>query len=235
MIQTVFYYLAASALAFALTTSVLSGEPPRTPPGIDHQSELGKPAPSFALKGASGTSHELLAYQGKYVVLEWTSYFCPCVKKFYDSGQLPAFQKRMRAEMPLVWFQVTSTAPGRLGYLSPAEAPAAQLEIKSEATDLLLDHEGVLGRAYGAKTTPHFFVIDPQGILIYEGSIDDRTSVDPADLDKSKNYVRLALEDHAAGKPVRTPVTKSYGCPIKYKAVPSSPQLSAAPMAGLSQ
>jgi hypothetical protein len=172
---------------FASGTGIdVGAQDARDSSALSRESEVGKKAPYFALHGATGATHDLAAYRGKYVVLEWTNYFCPCVKKFYDSGQLPAFQREAQDKLPLVWFQVTSSAKDKLGFIAPEDAPGAQKEVKSATTDLLLDHEGT------------------------------------ADLEKSKNYVRLALEQHAAGKPVPFPVTKSYGCAVKYKVAPQN-------------
>lgn len=178
--------------------------------------EIGKPAPSFVLKNTEGKDVSPADYKGKIVVLEWINLGCPFVKKHYGSGNMQKLQKDYTAK-GVVWLSVASSAPGKEGYLKADGWKKAIAEKGSAATAVLLDPDGLAGRAYGAKTTPHMFVIDAEGRLAYKGAIDDRPSVDPADVPGATNYVRQALDSLLAGKPVATPSTTPYGCGVKYK------------------
>jgi peroxiredoxin len=177
--------------------------------------EIGKAAPAFTLPGADGKTHSLADGKGKFVVLEWNNHECPFVKKQYSSHTMQALQKKYTTK-GVVWLRIVSSAPGKQGYVTAAEATAIAKEEKSAATATLLDPEGKVGRLYNAQTTPHMFIIDPSGKLIYMGAIDDKPSADPADIPGAKNYVSTALDEAFAGKPVSTPATKSYGCSVKY-------------------
>ena len=177
--------------------------------------EVGAPAPAFSGTDATGQTWRLADLKGKTVVLEWTNHDCPYVRKHYDSGNMQALQREATAA-GVTWLSVVSSAPGKQGHLTPAEAEALTQERKAAPTAVLLDPDGVIGRAYGAQTTPHLFVIDSAGTLAYMGGIDDRPTSRPADVKGASNYVRLALADLSAGKPVSTPVTRPYGCSVKY-------------------
>jgi thioredoxin-related protein len=155
-------------------------------------------------------------YLGKVVVLEWTSNECPFVKKFYDGGDMPKFQKEA-AEKGVVWLSVDSSAEGKPGYLDGAAANAWYITEKGAApTAFLIDKTGEIGKAYDAQTTPHMFVIDKHGKLAYAGAIDSKPSVDQADIKGATNYVMMAIDDLTAGRQVSIAPTKSYGCSIKY-------------------
>jgi hypothetical protein len=153
--------------------------------------------------------------EGTPVILEWTNHDCPYVRKHYESGNMQALQKEAR-DAGYVWLSVISSAPGKQGHVSPAEADELTAGRGAAPTAVLLDVDGAMGRAYGAKTTPHMFVIDGAGTLVYMGGIDDRATTDPADVEGAENYVRLALADLGAGGPVSNPATRPYGCSVKY-------------------
>ena len=178
---------------------------------------VGQPAPAFTAVDASGKARSLSEFKGKTVVLEWTNNGCPYVRKHYDSGNMQAMQKSATAD-GAVWLTVISSAPGAQGYLAGADARANKAKEKAAYTDLLLDPKGAVGRAYDAKTTPHMYVIDKTGKLVYMGGIDDKPSSDPASLKGAKNYVTAALADVKAGRPVAQAVTRPYGCSVKYGA-----------------
>lgn len=183
--------------------------------GVSAQVETGKPAPDFSLPGADGKTHSLAEFKGKYVVLEWTNHDCPFVKKHYSGGAMQALQKAYAAK-GVVWLQIISSAPGKQGYVTAAQALEINKEKGTAATATLLDPDGKVGKLYGAQTTPHMFIITPDGKLIYQGAIDDKASANPADVTAAKNYVSTALDEALAGKAVTTPATKSYGCSVKY-------------------
>lgn len=179
------------------------------------KAEVGRPAPPFVLTSVKGDTFALTDYRGSYVVLEWTNYDCPFVRKFYGSGTMQKLQKEL-TEKGVVWLSICSSAPGKQGNLTKEEWTRRIAEWDVKAKAVLLDPSGEIGRAYGAMTTPHMFVINPEGVLIYAGAIDDKPSTDPNDIPLARNYVKAALEAAWAGKPVETPTTKSYGCSVKY-------------------
>jgi peroxiredoxin len=176
---------------------------------------IGQPAPDFTLQGGDGKPHSLADFKGKYVVLEWTNPQCPFVHKFYDSGTMQKLQKEETAK-GVAWLRINSGAQGHEGYQTISDLAAYVKAHNVAATESLLDPDGKVGHAYGARTTPHMFVIDPKGVLIYAGGIDDTPSPDPATLATAKNYVTAALDEAMAGKPVTTPTARPYGCPVKY-------------------
>lgn len=176
---------------------------------------IGQPAPDFQAVDASGKTRSLSEFKGKTVVLEWTNNGCPYVRKHYDSGNMQGLQKSATAD-GAVWLTVISSAPGMQGYVAGADARSYKAKEKAGFTDLLLDPKGVVGRAYEAKTTPHMYVIDKTGKLVYMGGIDDRPSSDPDSLKGAKNYVTAALADVRAGRAVSQAVTRPYGCSVKY-------------------
>jgi len=175
----------------------------------------GKPAPAFEVKDAAGKNHKLSDYAGKWVVLEWTNKDCPYVKKHYGAGNMQKLQKDYTAK-GVTWLSVISSAKGKQGYLEPAEALKVAKENKSAASAVLLDVDGKIGNAYGAKTTPHMYVIDPKGSVVYAGGIDDNDSADAAVIPKSKNFVAAALDAGMAGKKIETTSARPYGCSVKY-------------------
>ncbi len=185
--------------------------------------ELLKPAPDFSVEGSDGKTHKLSDYKGQYVVLEWWNKDCPYVRKHYESGNMQALQADYTAKKDeksnkskVVWLTVLSSAPGKQGHVSAAEANKLMAEAKASPTTVLLDSSGKVGRAYEAKTTPHMFVIDPQGQLVYMGGIDDKRGTDKSEVKTATNYVRLALDESMAGKPVKIGSSKPYGCSVKY-------------------
>lgn len=177
--------------------------------------ETGQKAPDFTLVDVDGNNRSLSEFQGKYVVLEWTNHGCPFVKKHYDGGNMQNLQKTY-AEKGVIWLSINSSAKGKEGSMSPAEWKALLTDKKSVATATLLDPTGQVGKLYGAKTTPHMYIIDPNGNLIYQGAIDSIKSADSEDIPKAQNYVSTALDEAMAGKAVTTSTTKSYGCSVKY-------------------
>jgi len=186
-----------------------------TPLTAHAAAEPGQPAPAFTATTSTGESVALDSLKGKIVVLEWTNDSCPFVKKHYDGGNMQALQKEITGK-GVIWAQVISSAPGKQGNVTGAEAVKLNAERGAVPTYTFLDPEGTLGRLYGAKTTPHMFVIDAKGVLAYVGAIDDKPSTDKADIAGAHNYVRAAVDELLAGQPVSTPSTKSYGCSIKY-------------------
>lgn len=175
----------------------------------------GEEAPAFTLTAADGAEVSLADYRGKYVVLEWLNRGCPFVGKQYRSGNMQALQRTYTAK-GVMWLSIISSAPGKQGYCTPAEATAWASEQKAAPTHTLLDPAGDVGRLYGAKTTPHMFVIDPEGTLIYQGAIDDKRSTRVADVETAHNYVVAALDAAMAGQPVSVASTTPYGCSVKY-------------------
>ncbi len=163
----------------------------------------------------SGQTETLAQYRGKYVVLEWHNQGCPYTRKHYVSGNMQALQKEWTAK-GVVWFTVISSAPGKQGYVTPAEENAYLAQMHAAPTAVLMDPEGKLGRLYSAKTTPQMIVIDPAGKVIYDGAIDDRPTPDPEDIKGADNYVSDALTEAMAGKPVNPAFTRPYGCSVKY-------------------
>jgi len=176
---------------------------------------INEPAPAFTLTDPEGTSHSLSDYKGKYVVMEWINHGCPYVQKHYDTGNMQRLQKEMK-EKGIVWLSICSSAKGKQGFYTAAEWKNLSKEKGSVAKAVLLDPEGKVGRQYGAKTTPHMFIINPEGTLVYQGAIDDKPTAYKSDVPKAKNYVKTALVESIQGKPVTTSQTPSYGCSVKY-------------------
>jgi peroxiredoxin len=177
---------------------------------------VGTTAPDFSVTDSKGKTHTLSQYKGKYVVLEWFNPECPFVKKHYGGGNMQKLQEEFTAK-GVVWLSVDSSASGKEGNLTAEQANQKMTEWKTKQTALLLDPDGKAGQTYGAKNTPHMFVISPEGKILYEGAIDSKASANPADITNSTNYVRAALEESMAGKNVTTSNTKPYGCSVKYK------------------
>ncbi|PYJ78112.1 MAG: thioredoxin family protein [Verrucomicrobia bacterium] len=177
---------------------------------------VGSAAPDFSLTDAKGKTHSLSQYKGKYVVLEWFNPECPFVKKHYGSGNMQKLQEEYTGK-GITWLTIDSNAPGSEGNLTADAASKVMTGWKTHQTALLLDPEGKAGRAYGAKNTPNMVVINPEGKIVYEGAIDSKATPNPADISSSTNYVKVALDESLAGKPITTSTTKPYGCSVKYK------------------
>lgn len=178
---------------------------------------IGKKAPGFSARGVDGKDYDLGKLKGKTVVLEWSNQGCPFVQKHYESGNMQGLQKKYTAK-GVVWLTIVSSSEGKEGYFgSDPEASAWLKETGASPSTLIRDPEGAIGRLYGAKATPHCFVISRDGKLAYKGAIDDKPSTDAADIAGSKNYLAAALDSVLAGKKVKTSQTKAYGCSVKYK------------------
>jgi len=176
---------------------------------------VGQPAPAFTATDSQGRTHNLSDFRGRTVVLEWTNAECPFVQKFYSGGDMQKLQAEAR-QQGVVWLTVNSGAPGKQGHVTPAQANAKMKAQGFNSTAYLPDPNGTIGRAYGARTTPHMFVIDREGTLVFAGGIDNIPTANPADIGKAQNFVRAALADLAAGRPVATPTARPYGCSVKY-------------------
>ncbi len=183
---------------------------------VARAARVGERAPDFTATDSNGQTHKLSEYAGKYVVLEWTNRGCPYTQKHYSSGNMQNLQREWTAK-GVIWLTVASSAPGEQGYVTSDQENAYLKQANAAPTAALLDPSGALGHLYNAKTTPDMYVINPQGILIYEGAIDDRPSSDPSDIRGAKNYVSLALSEAMAGKPVSVATSQSYGCSVKYR------------------
>lgn len=193
----------------AAVAPLLAGAPAAAAP------VLGQPAPAFTAVDADGKPRALSDFKGKTVVLEWTNEGCPYVAKHYDSANMQGLQKQATAD-GVVWLTVISSAPGFQGYKTGPQAKQWKAKVGAAPTDVILDPKGTVGRAYAAKTTPHMYVVDKTGTLVYMGGIDDKASADPGSLTGARNYVVAALADVKAGRPVAQAVTRPYGCSVKY-------------------
>lgn len=176
---------------------------------------VGEAAPAFSLPDSNGKTVSLADFRGKTVVLEWTNDQCPFVRKHYGSGNMQSLQKYATGK-GAVWLSIISSAPGKEGYVTGAEANTLTKTRGAAPSAVLLDGNGAVGHAYGAKTTPHMFVIDPAGKLVYMGGIDSIASADPDDIKSATPYVKVALDESMAGKPVSHAVTAPYGCGVHY-------------------
>lgn len=179
------------------------------------EAAIGQPAPDFALVDSTGQTRSLADFAGKTVVLEWTNHDCPFVRKHYGSDNMQA-QQRDATTDDVVWLTVNSSAPGQQGHVDGPRAERIRGDARAAQTAYLLDPDGAAGRAFGAKTTPHIYIIDPEGVLRYAGAIDSIPSPNPADIAKATQYVPQVLGELAAGQPVSVAVTRPYGCSVKY-------------------
>jgi len=175
----------------------------------------GQAAPDFSLVDINGKMQKLSDYRGKYVVLEWFNSECPFVQKHYESGNMQSLQARY-TQKGVVWLGVNSTSPRHSNFRDPVRSQAILKDWKSAPTAFVLDPDGKVGKQYGARTTPHMYVIDPKGMLVYVGGIDDKPSTSQRDIPTAKNLVAAALDDSLGGKPVGTPSAMPYGCSVKY-------------------
>jgi peroxiredoxin len=175
----------------------------------------GSTAPDFKGVDSNGVQHSLSEYRGKFVVLEWHNQGCPYEQKHYLSGNMESLQKQWTGK-GVVWLSILSSAPGEQGYETPAQENAYMKKMNASPTAALLDSTGAIGHLYDARTTPHMFVINPAGKIVYQGALDDKPTPDPSSLKGADNYVSDALNAAMAGKPVAVAVTKPYGCSVKY-------------------
>ncbi|MFT3954596.1 MAG: thioredoxin family protein [Piscinibacter sp.] len=200
--KTVFR-LAAAAAASSLSAAVFAA------------AAVGQSAPAFSAVDTSGKTVSLADFKGRTVVLEWVNPGCPFVRKHYDSANMQATQKNAVAQ-GAVWLAINSTHAGAGDYMAPAALAGWMKDKGGAPSATLMDADGKVGRAYGARTTPHMYVIDPKGTLVYAGAIDSKPTANPADIKTATNHVNQAVAEVAAGKPVSQAVTQAYGCSIKY-------------------
>lgn len=193
--------------AFLCTATLLAGT---------HAATVGQPAPDFTLKDVNGKTVRLSDYRGRHVVLEWNNPACPYVQKHYKSSNMQTLQKEATAKN-VVWLAVNSTEASHGDYLSPAQLGRWMSEQKANPTATLMDEDGSAGRAYAARVTPHMYIVDPQGKLVYAGGIDSTPSARVDDIKTATNYVRTGLNESLAGKAVSQATTRPYGCSIKYR------------------
>jgi peroxiredoxin len=198
--------LLTTLLTLAASTALFAADSP----------VVGTAAPDFSLTDSKGKTQTVSQYKGKYVVLEWFNPECPFVKKHYGSGNMQKLQEEFTGK-GVVWLSIDSSAAGKEGYLTADQANAKITEWKTKQTAFVLDPDGKAGQTYGAKNTPHMFVINPEGKIVYEGAIDSKATPNPSDIAGSTNYVKVALEESMGGKTVSTANTKPYGCSVKYK------------------
>ena len=177
--------------------------------------KVGSAMPNFTATDTYGNAYRLADYKGKFVVLEWHNRECPYTQKHYRSENMQRLQREWTGK-GVVWFTVISSAPRQQGYVTADEENAYVKQVKASPTAVLLDPSGELGHLYSAKTTPHMFIINPQGFLIYDGAIDDRPTTDLEDIARAKNYVSAALQEAMLGKEVAVATTRPYGCSVKY-------------------
>ena len=203
---------ACAALALALLTVVAFAAPVAAQ---TDQANIGEPAPDFTLEAADGETHSLSDFEGKYVVLEWLNFECPFVGKHYGSGNMQALQEKYTDE-GVVWLSIVSSAPGKQGYYPPKEMIEQKKKHNGSMTAILMDPDGEIGKTYGATVTPHMYVINPDGELVYRGGIDDKPTTDEADIEGATNYVDRALTAVMNGEEVSPKQAKPYGCTIKY-------------------
>ena len=209
-----------AALFLMITTAPGSSAAPEsveaeTPAEKSTVATIGLPAPDFSAVDTTGKTVSLSGLKGKTVVLEWTNNQCPFVRKFYDTNTMQDMQKDAAAK-GIVWLTINSAAEGKQGYTDADGANKIIANEKAKEAAYLLDSSGEIGRLYNASSTPHMFVIDPEGILVYAGAMDDQPSVSHNSLDGATNYVKLALADLAAGQAVKVATSKPYGCAVKY-------------------
>ena len=202
-------FLAGTGLAVVTKSGLVIPSPAWAAP------KVGAAAPAFTATATSGKAVSLADQRGKIVVLEWTNHDCPYVRKHYETHNMQGLQKEA-TEQGVVWLTIISSAPGTQGHVDPGQADELTATRKASPTAALLDPTGVVGKMYGATNTPHMYVIDKAGTLMYAGAIDDRPTTRRGDVAGAHNYVREALQAVAAGQPEKTPITRAYGCTVKY-------------------
>ncbi len=208
--------LVAALAAWAITAKVADADRTENFANGLKEPTVGSPAPAFTLTDTKGKQHNLANYKGKYVVLEWVNFGCPFVKKHYESGNMQSTQKKA-VDKGVVWLSVCSSADGKQGHMSADDWNDEIVSRKLASTAVLIDESGTVGKTYGAKTTPHMYIINPAGVLIYKGAIDDKPSTNQDDIPGARNHVLAALDETLAGKPVSMASTTPYGCSVKYK------------------
>lgn len=204
-----------SALGFFCAATIIALSVGAQPASA--QARVGNPAPTFSLTDSNGRNVSLAEHKGKTVVLEWTNHECPYVGKHYRGNNMQALQKKWTGQ-GVVWLSVISSAPGQDGHVSPQQANKLTADRGAAPTAVLFDTTGKTGRDYGARTTPHMYVINGDGALVYAGGIDDQPSARLEDLKIAKNFVDAALSELAQGKPVSVSSSRAYGCSVKYGA-----------------
>ena len=205
----------AAMLSLVFTVFVLSQDSKEEKVEVTITAKIGQPAPNFKLSSATGKEHSLSDYKGKWVVLEWINLQCPFVLKHYNSKNMQTLQQNY-TKKEVVWLSICSSAPGKQGNFSGEELTAKIKEVSSGSTAYLIDGDGKVGHSYGAKTTPHMFIINPKGVLVYAGAIDDKPSVKLEDVKGATNFVAAALDAGLAKKVIKVSSTVSYGCSVKY-------------------
>ncbi len=208
-------FLSATLLLSSCSKPRESTENSESNTQTQEQALIGHKAPDFTLEDLEGVQRSLSSYKGKYVVLEWINFDCPYVQKHYRSNNMQKLQKKY-TNQGVIWLAVSSSAPNKQGNFPATEIRKRIARHKASHTAYLLDSEGELGKTYSAQTTPHMYIISPQGVLIYQGAIDSIPSANQGDIPKAKNYVALALDEAQAGKPLSHPTTVAYGCSVKY-------------------
>ncbi len=187
-----------------------------TSPVAQAAAVVGQKAPDFKLTDTNGKVVNLSDFKGKHVVLEWNNPGCPFVRKHYDGANMQTLQKEATGK-GVVWLAINSTDTSHGDYLAPAQMGRWMVAQKAAASATLMDEDGSVGKSYGARTTPHMYMVNPQGMLIYAGGIDSIPSASPSDIKTAVNYVRTGLAEALAGKPISQANTKPYGCSVKYK------------------
>ena len=177
---------------------------------------VGEKAPNFELTDAYGETHNLSDFEGKYVILEWLNHDCPFVKKHYDGNNMQELQKRYTDE-GAIWLSIISSVPGTQGHLQPEEAQEITKAKNASPTAVLLDVDGAVGKMYDARVTPHMYIINPEGVLEYNGAIDDKPTARLRDLEGAHNYVVAAMTSLMNGEPVEVKTNTPYGCTVKYE------------------
>lgn len=206
---------ACAVIALAAASALFISAPHADTTSVS-MAEIGKPAPAFSAPDSKGGTQELANYLGKTVVLEWTNHECPYVKKHYNSGNMQTLQTNAVND-GVVWLRVISSAPGAQGHLSAQEIESLAATQGVTATATIIDETGVIGQSYGAKTTPHMYIIDDEGVLVYAGGIDDNPSSDIETVKTAKNYVAAALDDIKSDREIAVNQSRPYGCSVKYK------------------
>lgn len=212
----VIFAVVLASLAWAIAAKVSEADKTEKFANGLKEPAVGSPAPALTLTDSRGKQHNLADYKGKHVVLEWVNFGCPFVKKHYESGNMQSTQKKA-VEKGVVWLSVCSSAEGKQGHMDAADWNEELTSRKMSSTAVLIDESGAVGKTYGAKTTPHMYIINPAGVLVYKGAIDDKPSANKADIPGARNHVLAALDESMAGKPVSTASTTPYGCSVKYK------------------